>query len=63
MAALRKYGFKAAVIVVLLVLAIFGFSETCAGQSCTTSTVFTPDGRTIICVTCCTNGTCTTTCF
>ena len=63
MDALRKYGFKAAVIVIVLFLAVVGISEICLAQNCTTSTVFTPDGHTIICVTCCTNGACTTTCF
>ncbi len=30
---------------------------------CTTNTIFTPDGRTVICQVCCWNGTCQTHCF
>lgn len=31
--------------------------------SCTTNTIFTSDGRTVICQVCCYGGNCTTTCF
>ncbi len=31
--------------------------------SCTTQTIFLPDGRTMVCSTCCYNGNCNTTCF
>jgi hypothetical protein len=31
--------------------------------NCTTNTVFLPDGRMMICQTCCYSGNCTTNCF
>ena len=31
--------------------------------SCTTTTIFTPDGKVIICTSCCYYGNCTVTCF
>lgn len=30
---------------------------------CTTNTIFTPDGRTVVCQVCCYGGNCTTTCM
>lgn len=34
-----------------------------AYAACTTHTIFTADGRMVICTTCCTGGSCTTNCF
>lgn len=34
-----------------------------AAASCTTSTIFLPDGRMVICTTCCYGANCTTNCF
>ncbi len=31
--------------------------------SCTTSTISTPDGKFMVCTTCCNGGNCNTTCF
>ena len=35
---------------------------TAAYAGCFTNTVVTPDGRLVVCTTCCENGMCTTTC-
>jgi hypothetical protein len=43
----------------LLVLALASRAD----AACTTHTIFLPDGRTVICTTCCYGGGCTTTCF
>ena len=47
--------------------AIMGFLlagvATVVYANCTSNTVFLPDGRMMICQTCCYSGNCTTTCF
>lgn len=47
-------------IFVALLLATFAAA---AYAACSTTTVFTPDGRVVMCTTCCYNGNCTVTCF
>jgi len=43
----------------LLVVAVQGVVY----ATCTTTTVYAPDGRVIFCQTCCSGGVCTTYCF
>lgn len=48
----------------LLVAISLMLAATAVYAACTTTTIFLPDGRTMICTTCCyAYGNCTTTCF
>jgi hypothetical protein len=47
----------------LLVGIWFSMVATLAYASCTTNTVTMPDGRMMICTTCCYGGNCNTNCF
>lgn len=51
------------IIAVALVIGIVMTAEP-ALANCTTQTIFTPDGRTVVCTVCCDGGgNCTSTCF
>ncbi len=53
---------KTLIVLVVMVWGLAVMAEP-ALASCTTHTIFTPDGRTVICQVCCYGGNCTTTCF
>jgi hypothetical protein len=42
---------------------LLAMTATVVYANCTTNTVFLPDGKMMICQTCCYSGNCTTTCF
>jgi hypothetical protein len=52
---------KAILLCIAIVWGLVSLTEP-ALASCTTNTVFLPDGRAVICTSCCVSGNCTTTC-
>lgn len=47
----------------ILYLGAFAVIAMAEENQCRQTTIFTPDGRVVSCVTCCYGGNCTTTCF
>ncbi len=57
----RKLVLVLALVAVLLSGSGMFARDACA--ACTTNTYFLPDGRIVICTTCCSGGNCLTNCF
>jgi hypothetical protein len=47
----------------IIVLGLLIAGSSVAYATCTTNTIFGPNGRMTICTVCCTSAGCTTTCF